>query len=63
MMLNLSYNRIERLDPAPKVKIFVPPFIHVIDASRNMLAGVPMSFLEQVAPALRSLDLRYILTI
>ena len=58
MMLNISYNRLERLEPAPKVKIFIPPFIHVLDASHNMLTNIPMSFLEQVAPALRRLDIR-----
>ena len=45
--------------PAPAAKMFVPPFIHVMDASYNLLAAIPKSFLEQVAPALRRLDLSH----
>ena len=57
MMLNISFNRLDTLVPAPKAKIFVPPFIHVLDASRNLLTRIPLSFLEQIAPGLRRLDL------
>ncbi len=59
MLLNLSFNAIEIIVPAPAAKIFVPPFIHVMDASFNRLARIPKSFLEQVAPALRRLDLSH----
>ena len=45
--------------PAPAAKMFIPPFIHVMDASYNQLAAIPKSFLEQVAPALRRLDLSH----
>ena len=45
--------------PAPAAKMFVPPFIHIMDASFNQLAAIPKSFLEQVAPALRRLDLSH----
>lgn len=58
-MLNLSYNAIELILPAPAARIFVPPFIHVMDASFNRLARIPKSFLEKVAPALRRLDLSH----
>lgn len=59
MSLNLSFNAIEVILPAPTEKIFVPPFIHVLDASYNRLSRIPKSFLEQIAPALRSLDLSH----
>jgi len=35
----------------------VPPFIHILDAQANRLTRIPKGFLEQVAPALRRLDL------
>ena len=47
MMLNLSFNSLELMLPAPVAKIFVPPFIHVIDASHNRLTSIPKGFLEQ----------------
>jgi Leucine-rich repeat (LRR) protein len=59
MTLNISYNLLEGLSPAPIAKNHVPPFIHVIDASHNVLTRIPMGFLEQAAPALRTLDLSY----
>ena len=59
MTLNISHNDIRELTPAPAAKNHVPPFIHVIDASHNRLSVMPRAFLEQVAPALRSLDLGY----
>ena len=59
MTLNVSHNEIRDLTPAPAAKNHVPPFIHVIDASHNRLRKMPRLFLEQVAPALRNLDLSY----
>ena len=53
------YLRSDVILPAPAAKMFVPPFIHVMDASYNLLAAIPKSFLEQVAPALRRLDLSH----
>lgn len=59
MMLNLSHNNLDVLLPAPVAKIFIPPFIHVMDASFNRLPRIPKIFLDQVAPALRRLDLSH----
>lgn len=59
MMLNLSFNTIEALMPAPAAQKFVPPFVHVIDVSHNGLTRIPADFLDQVAPALRRLILSF----
>jgi len=59
MMLNLSHNDLDVMNPAPAAKMFIPPFIHVLDVSFNQLSRVPRLFLEQVAPALRRLDLSH----
>ena len=61
LTLNVSYNRIQSLDsfPVDDQRRSLPPFVRILDGSHNEIVQLPKNFLENLSPALLSLDLSY----